>query len=340
MRTALTLLVGSVLLSSSAFAAWDDCGCSCPNSGPYYNTQQQPVMRKTSDAGGSDGYFLKSGKVMVFRNGNISEVNQEITLSNGGRLLADGTIIFSDGRRETLRDSQWLTIDGQISDSAAAVNRFDNRSNVNQDGYFLQNGRVMVFRNNTSSQLTNETTLSNGTRIMADGTVIMRDGTRSTLREGQRLDLEGRTSVNASHQEVQPTNTTNDRFNNQNQNRDQNNQFNNQNRDQNNQNRDQNNQNRDQNSRTDVRSSTTVPNQGNQLPTDSARPNDRSTTSPSDVKKTETHPNDRSVPSTPHDSKTLDSKTSSPSSTPSTPSRPNDRSVPSTPQDSKTLDQK
>jgi len=311
MRTALALLVGSVLLSTSAFAAWDDCGCSCPTSGPYYNTQQ-PVMRKTSDAGGSDGYFLKNGKVMVFRNGNISEINQEITLSNGNRLMADGTIIFVDGRRETLRDNQWLTIDGQISDSAAAVNRYDNRSNfnsgtaINQDGYFLQNGRVMMFRNGTSSQLTNETTLSNGTRIMADGTVISRDGTRSMLREGQRLDLEGRTSVNASHQEVQPSNTGTDRFN--------------------------------QKSNTEVKSNTTVPNQGNQVPTDSARPNDRSTTSPADVKKTETRPNDRSVPSTPHDSKTLDSTPNTSTSTPSNTSRPNDRSVPSTPQDSKTLD--
>jgi len=362
MRTALALMLGTALVSSSAFAAWDDCGCSCPSYSPSYtpampNQQNmQPNMKRT-DAG---GYFLKNGKVMVFRNGNITEVNQEITLDNGSRLMADGTIIFADGRREMLRDNQWLTSDGFVSDGAQAVNRFDgNTTVVNQDGYFLQNGRVMVFRNGSSTQLNNEAFLTDGSRIMADGTIIMRDGTRSTLREGQRLDFQGRTSVNASHQQTQPSNTSTDRFN-QNtntQNRDNNSQFNSTTRSNTSGQVNDNhlNTNTNANTNSSINSTTTKTdstikstdstiksdaniNQGNHQPTNSARPNDRSTTSSADVK-TESRPNDRSVPSTTKDSKTLDSTSpSTPSNTQSSSkdsSRPNDRSTPS---DSKSVD--
>jgi len=204
MRISLALLVSSLLISGTSFA-FDDCSCTC---------QGTPMRAGVSDAN-RDGYFLQNGKVMVFRNGNATEITQETTFENGMRIQQDGTVILVDGTRQRLNDGQWLSMDGRFSERSTMDRNFTAQNN--RDGFFLQNGKVMQFRDGDVTEVTAEVSLSNGSRILPDGTLIAKDGTRSTITANKFVTMDGQTdfqstrnpqdvranrdSVPASHQE-------------------------------------------------------------------------------------------------------------------------------------------
>jgi len=63
--------------------------------------------------------------------------------------------------------------------------------NQHQDGYTMQNGRMIGYRNGQMTTLEKSITLSNGTTITADGYFTSRAGTKTRLKEGDQLDMTG-----------------------------------------------------------------------------------------------------------------------------------------------------
>lgn len=190
------ILVAASLIVAGATFAFDDCSCVCGNG---QNRRVVSDGRMMNDAqANSDGYFLRDGRVMVSRGGNPTELTQEVVLDNGMRLEPDGVLILSDGSRSRFRDNQWVTFDGHFIERDRASVNASFREQHTRDGYFIQNGKVMSFRNGNVTEITTDTTLDNGTRIMADGTVIMKDGTRSRLGEKQWMTTDGRLNDNAN----------------------------------------------------------------------------------------------------------------------------------------------
>lgn len=61
-----------------------------------------------------------------------------------------------------------------------------------KDGIVMQEGKVLFTRQGLTAPLTEPTTLTNGTKIMADGSVTMADGSTVVLKEGDMLSLSGR----------------------------------------------------------------------------------------------------------------------------------------------------
>lgn len=141
----------------------------------------------------NDGVFMQNGRVRVSRNGSISELNQEVNYS-GGHIMSDGTIVSLDGSRSTLRDNQWVTLDGPYGDTRADSKISCEREH--RDGYYRENGKVMVSRNGKAVELAEDATLDNGTRILHDGTLVTRDGSRSRIEDNQRVELNGTLSTN------------------------------------------------------------------------------------------------------------------------------------------------
>ena len=200
MRVSTALLIGSMAFVGSSFAA-DDCACTC-----------QGTVRQVSDATISrDGYFLQNGKVMVFRNGQPTEITQEVIFDNGMRMQQDGTIVLVDGSRHRLNDRQWLSMDGHFYDRD--MNRDGMRAaRNNRDGFFIQNGKVMQFRDGGVTELTVETRLDNGSRLLPDGTLVMQDGTRSRLDANAFISLDGNFN-NRPNRDMNSQNASRDRFN-------------------------------------------------------------------------------------------------------------------------------
>jgi len=132
-----------------------------------------------------DGYRFRDGKVVLFSGGKESFVTAEVRLKNGARLLPDGFIVFTDGRRERFRDDRWLSLEGEY----VVV---EETPVVDFDGYWVEGGRVYVMRDRRPTLVTVEVSLNDGARIGPDGVLILRDGTRSRLTEGQRVSREGK----------------------------------------------------------------------------------------------------------------------------------------------------
>ena len=58
------------------------------------------------------GVMMKNGKVMVMKDGQVSTLNDNITLSNGTVVMANGTAKMSDGTMVTMQEGDYFKMDG------------------------------------------------------------------------------------------------------------------------------------------------------------------------------------------------------------------------------------
>ncbi|MCA1758788.1 MAG: hypothetical protein LC658_03380, partial [Bacteroidales bacterium] len=63
---------------------------------------------------------------------------------------------------------------------------------LHPDGVLMQNGKVMVVKNGKKKTLDQDMTMNNGTKIMCDGNYIKEDGTKTMMKEGEHMDMEGK----------------------------------------------------------------------------------------------------------------------------------------------------
>ncbi len=62
-----------------------------------------------------DMVMMKSGTMMVVRNGEMSPMDMVMTLSNGTRIAMDGSITMPDGTSRMLMDGEAITMDGEMT---------------------------------------------------------------------------------------------------------------------------------------------------------------------------------------------------------------------------------
>lgn len=81
----------------------------------------------------------------------------------------------------------------QTMDSTHHRNRNEySKSNSQHGWYYMKDGKLMSNRNGTSTAITNDVTLNNGTTITSDGKVTWKDGKTETLQNGERIDMNGK----------------------------------------------------------------------------------------------------------------------------------------------------
>lgn len=66
-------------------------------------------------AGGDhkDGVKMKDGKVWVKKDGKKTELLQEMTLSDGTKVLPNGTVTMSDGTVKNMKNGDMISMDGK-----------------------------------------------------------------------------------------------------------------------------------------------------------------------------------------------------------------------------------
>jgi hypothetical protein len=62
-----------------------------------------------------DMVMMKSGTMMIVRNGEMSPMDMVMTLSNGTKVAMDGTITMPDGTSRMLMDGEAMTMDGEMT---------------------------------------------------------------------------------------------------------------------------------------------------------------------------------------------------------------------------------
>ena len=83
--------------------------------------------------------------------------------------------------------------------ASAEINSATSQQNVNQvysqkhhEGYFLKDGKLMMMKDGTTSAVTQDVTLTDGTTISTDGKVTWKDGKSQTLTDSNWVDMSGK----------------------------------------------------------------------------------------------------------------------------------------------------
>lgn len=73
--------------------------------------QVQPAQQK-------DVYVFKNSKMWEVKSGKISELAKDATLANGTVVKTTGEVVTKDGQSSTLKDGQYIDLDGKIGETA------------------------------------------------------------------------------------------------------------------------------------------------------------------------------------------------------------------------------
>jgi len=74
-----------------------------------------------------DGIVMKNGKLMIIKNGQKSNMTQQVSLSDGSTINTDGTITKRDGSTSKLSDGEYISMAGKVSKKG-----WDNQSDQNK----------------------------------------------------------------------------------------------------------------------------------------------------------------------------------------------------------------
>lgn len=131
-------------------------------------------------ASAKDGVAMKNGKMMTVKDGQKSEMTQEQTLKDGTKVMTDGSVVSKDGTKWSLKDGEMLDWDGKFS------------VHFVKDGVLRKDNKVWQIKAGEKSEVSGETTLTDGTKVMAGGEVTSKDGKTWEMNDGDAILQDGR----------------------------------------------------------------------------------------------------------------------------------------------------
>jgi hypothetical protein len=77
---------------------------------------QEPQTKKTHTEQGmkKDCLKMKDGKMWMMKDGQTSEMMQDMTLSNGTKVMTNGTVMTKDGKTMMLKDGEGVGMNGKM----------------------------------------------------------------------------------------------------------------------------------------------------------------------------------------------------------------------------------
>jgi glucose/arabinose dehydrogenase len=79
-------------------------------------TQQPQQQQQPPEQQQKDMYVFKNNKMWAVKSGNITEMTDNVTLSNGTVVKTTGEIV-KDGGTQALKDGQYIDVDGNIGET-------------------------------------------------------------------------------------------------------------------------------------------------------------------------------------------------------------------------------
>ncbi len=126
-----------------------------------------------------DHVTMNRGKVIVFKDGVATELQDLLQLSDGTSITPDGKITPRNGAPRRLLDGELFRLNGSSLPARDTVTMQDGRVIVQKDGsqLLVEPGRSI--------------TMNDGTKVLSDGKIIKFNGDETVVREGQVYTLEG-----------------------------------------------------------------------------------------------------------------------------------------------------
>jgi lactam utilization protein B len=91
-----------------------------------------------------------------------------------------------------------FAVSSHAQDTAKSKSTTMGKSSHMKDCYMMKNGKMVMEKNGTTTDMTQDVTLSNGTMVMKDGTVKTKDGKTVTLKDGECVYTDGRIKTMSS----------------------------------------------------------------------------------------------------------------------------------------------
>ena len=79
------------------------------------NGQNQTVHNNPIDKSNPDGVMMQNGKTMMVKNGKMTILDHEMTMSNGTKITSDGNYIKKDGTKKMMKEGQHIDNSGNIT---------------------------------------------------------------------------------------------------------------------------------------------------------------------------------------------------------------------------------
>jgi len=143
-----------------------------------------------------DGYMFQNGRVVMVKNGKITMLDKDVTLSNGMVIMSNGNYMQKGGMQTALRENQHIDMAGNIMLMDKAPVLGYNQEKKYADGYLYRDGRVLSVKNGVMTLIDKDITLSNGTVIMSNGNYMVKGGKKVMMREGEHVDMNGKATFN------------------------------------------------------------------------------------------------------------------------------------------------
>jgi hypothetical protein len=137
-------------------------------------------------AADKDGVVMKNGKLMSYKDGENTEVMEDVTLADGTKVTRTGDVTSADGTTWKLQEGDKISDDGTF------------RAHVITDGILKKDGKIMTVRAGEKTELSSEATLGDGTKVMTDGTVISKEGKKWSLKDNDAVLSDGRVLLEGS----------------------------------------------------------------------------------------------------------------------------------------------
>ena len=61
-----------------------------------------------------DGYMMKDGKVMMMKEGKTTQVEADVTLSDGTKIMKDGNVMKKDGTKMMMKNGESMDTNGMM----------------------------------------------------------------------------------------------------------------------------------------------------------------------------------------------------------------------------------
>ena len=61
-----------------------------------------------------DCVMMHDGKMMVMKNGKMTDMTEDITLKNGTMIMKDGSVMMKDGTNKVLKEGEAVDMEGKI----------------------------------------------------------------------------------------------------------------------------------------------------------------------------------------------------------------------------------
>jgi hypothetical protein len=66
------------------------------------------------DMSKTDGCMMMSGKMMMIKNGKMSDMKKPMTMNNGTKMMVDGTCVKKDGTKMKMKEGDHMDMEGNM----------------------------------------------------------------------------------------------------------------------------------------------------------------------------------------------------------------------------------